>query len=528
MSKDRKILYVFFLLATSLLILRLPTLFELPGIDQAAYAYIGQRMREGQLLYRELWDQRLPGNFFFYHWISYLGSDRPWVIPLIDMLYTLPTLGALLLLARSFWGPKAATGAAFIFILFSLSPASQRPWFRNQPEVLMNLPLILCFYGGYRAHQQQKNWPWFFCGLAIGIAFIIKFTALLLALPLILLLWASPPNLTPTKNFRLKRLSYSILGWTIPVAATVMYLYIKGVLPEAYEALVVYNRVYAAYRVELKFVINLALNHWLPGQIVFISAVLLLASLVIWREKLYHSLLGQTLILWILVALFSAFIQGKYLGFHFLSLVPPLSLLAGFSWEWIGKKKNNKNPLASFLLIFLLSVMALGDVSRAYFQSYQRGFAFLFKKTSYEQALHSLPGNAYKLGLFELGKSIARNTEEKDYIYVWALAPEIYYYSSRQTPNRFILHHYLMDAQNPIAKKFPDIKERQQELLNDLKTKPVKFFMVGKGDMSIFEPKDSFSQLKDFPELNQWLQENYYLTTQSDRYLLFQRKEIGR
>lgn len=528
MSPNKKLFYAFLILGTILLVLRLPTLFELPATDQALSAYIGQKMQEGQLLYRDLWEHRPPGIYFLYSWISSLGLERDlyWIIPFFDTLYTLLTMGAILLLARSFWGLGPAWGAAFIFTLFSLSPVSQGAWSRIQPEMLMNLPLILCFYGGYQGFCQQKKWPWFFFGLALGAAFIIKFTALLLALPLIPLLWNSPSTANPIKNFRLKKIFYLILGLMIPIFITILYLYVKGILPEAYEALVVYNRVYSAFRMELKLASSLLLEKW-QGQIIFPLAVLFLALLGLRRERLYHSLLGRIMILWILIALFSVFIQGKYLASHFLSLIPPLSLLAGFSWEWLKKPRAGKySPVISLLILALLAGAA-GDAFKGYLRYYRTGFTFLLKKVGYEEALRSLPANAKKLGLWELGRAIAQNSQEKDYIYVWAVAPEIYYYSNRPAPNRFILEHYLLDAQNSLSRGLPGIKTRQQELLKNLKEKPVKFFLVGLKDLSIFEPKDSLSQLNDFPELYQWVQDNYFLLTQNDHYLLYQRKPPG-
>lgn len=513
-------------LGLALLFFRLPTLFELPAVDQALSSYIGQKMQEGQLLYRDLWEHRPPGIYFLYNWIPWGGNNRHWLIPLMDMLYVWLTLGALWLLAKSFWGSRSALGAAFIFTLFSLSPAFQGSWSRNQTEVLMNLPLLLGLYGATRAHQQQKNWPWFFTGIALGIAFIFKFTALFLALPLIPLLWASPPTIAAANSFRLKRFFFLILGWMIPLAATLLYFYVKGVLPEAYQAVVVFNAVYSGLREELKSAPSILL-YWYKGQLLLIAAVFILALLVWWREKFYLSLRGQILTLWILGGVISIFLQGKYFEPHFISLIPPFSLLAGYSWEWIKTKTPDRKSAALSLLVIALLAGATGDVFRDYFHAYKPNLPFLFKKVSYEQALRSLPANANKLEFLDLGKFIAQNSERKDYIYVWGWASEIYYYAGRPAPNRFIMHYYLLDAENPLAAKFPGIKARRQELLDNLKTKPVKFFLVGLQDTSMFEYKAPLTQLRAFPELNQWLGDNYFLVAENNHYLIFQKKPKG-
>lgn len=524
MSNDKKILYSFLLLVAAFLFLRLPTLFELPGLDQTVFAYIGQKMREGQFLYRDLWDHKPPGIFFFYSGLSYLGSGVPWVIPLTDLCYTLLTMGVCFLLAKTWWGPGPALGSALAFALFSLSPAYQGIWSRTQAEMLMNLPLLLCFYGGYLAFGQPKLWPWFLSGLALGVAFSIKFTALLLALPLVPLLWASPSCSPAPQNFRLKKLLLLISGLMTVVAAAVLYFYLQGNLGEAYQAMGVFNRIYSSLRVNLTQIPPFL---WvqLRGQGIFTLALLLLALLGLGREKIYRSPGGQMVILWVVAALLAVYLQGKYLWYHFLSLVPPLSLAAGSCWGWWQKKNTGKIPLLISILIMALLTTALWDGSRAYLRYYSSSFGLLFKKVNYNQAVRSLPANAHNLDLLEVGRFIAQNTEEKDYLYVWGIAPQIYYYAGRPAANRFIFHHYLMDAENPLALKFPGVTERQQELLKDLKVKPVKFFLVVVEDTNIFEPKDSLSQLRDFKQLDLYVKDNFSFIAQKDHLLLFQKKE---
>jgi hypothetical protein len=524
MSENKKIFYAFLILASSLLILRLPTLFELPGLDQTLFAYIGQNMQEGKLLYHDLWDHKPPGIFFLYSGLSYLSANPPWIIPLMDLLYTLLTMGALFLLAKKLWDSESALGAAFIFALFSLSPAFQGSWSRTQAETLMNLPLILCFYSGYQAHCQKKYGFWFLSGLALGMAFLIKFTALLLALPLLPLLWVYSPGFASSPKSRFLNLSLLILGLMSMTVAAGLYLYFKGVLAEAYEALWIFNRVYSSLRVNITTIPYFILKQ-LRGQVFFIFTLFFLAVLG-WRKgKFFRSLAGQILMFWILGVLLAIYLQGKYIWYHFLSFIPPFSLAAGFSLGWL-KKGTGKLFQITPIFVMVLLVLAIGDSFRGYFSNYGTGFAFLFKKANYEQALLSLPANANKLPLFYLGRYLAQNTQAKDSIYVWGIAPEIYYYAQRPAANRFIFHYYLMNAHNPLASKFPGTEKRQKEFLSNLREKPVKFFVVGVEDASVFEPHDSLNQLKDFTELDQWVQDHYFFVTRKDRYLIFQRKPL--
>ena len=46
----------------ALLIVRLPSLAQPMGSDQGLYAYVGERIRHGELAYRDAWDQKPPGD----------------------------------------------------------------------------------------------------------------------------------------------------------------------------------------------------------------------------------------------------------------------------------------------------------------------------------------------------------------------------------------------------------------------------------------------------------------------------------
>ena len=52
--------------AAALLIVRLPSLVQPMGPDEALYAYVGERILHGELAYRDAWDQKPPGIHYIY------------------------------------------------------------------------------------------------------------------------------------------------------------------------------------------------------------------------------------------------------------------------------------------------------------------------------------------------------------------------------------------------------------------------------------------------------------------------------
>ena len=89
-------------LVGALLLLRLPSLAQPMGPDQGLYAYVGERIRHGELAYRDAWDQKPPGIHYVYAALRTL-SARDLVVPAAD-------LAAAALVAALLWVDRLATG----------------------------------------------------------------------------------------------------------------------------------------------------------------------------------------------------------------------------------------------------------------------------------------------------------------------------------------------------------------------------------------------------------------------------------
>ena len=84
----------------ALLIVRLPSLVQPMGPDQGLYAYVGERIRHGELAYRDAWDQKPPGIHYVYAALRSVSS-RDIVVPAAD-------LAAAALVAALLWVDRVA------------------------------------------------------------------------------------------------------------------------------------------------------------------------------------------------------------------------------------------------------------------------------------------------------------------------------------------------------------------------------------------------------------------------------------
>src|SRR3954470_2755376 len=105
-------------LTAALLIVRLPSLVQPMGPDQGLYAYVGERIRHGELAYRDAWDQKPPGIHYVYAGLRSL-SPRDVVVPAADLAAAALVAALLWGLGARLGGPVAGGVSAVIFLLLS-------------------------------------------------------------------------------------------------------------------------------------------------------------------------------------------------------------------------------------------------------------------------------------------------------------------------------------------------------------------------------------------------------------------------
>ena len=104
--------------------LRVPSLAQPAGGDQSLYLYSGQRLVQGDVPYRDVWDQKPPGIMAVYA-VLWRAWPHQSVVPAADLAATILTAWLLVILGRRLCGPAAGFGGAAIFLLLG-DPSIQR------------------------------------------------------------------------------------------------------------------------------------------------------------------------------------------------------------------------------------------------------------------------------------------------------------------------------------------------------------------------------------------------------------------
>jgi 4-amino-4-deoxy-L-arabinose transferase-like glycosyltransferase len=90
--------------------------------DESAYAYIGRRLVRGDVLYRDLTENKPPGGYWLYALAVAIGGADELTIRLMPIPFVLATLGLVWWLGLRLGGPGAAVLAGLTFAIISTDP----------------------------------------------------------------------------------------------------------------------------------------------------------------------------------------------------------------------------------------------------------------------------------------------------------------------------------------------------------------------------------------------------------------------
>ncbi len=299
-------------------LLALPSLLYPFGLDQAMFAYVGDRWLHGGLPYRDAWDIKPAGIFAIYAAAQVVFGRGMAAARFADLAAALAACAGLYALARQWrWSPRAACLPAVMFGIVYYTGFDY--WNSAQVESFAAPLTILLLLALFRL-RESRRYGWAACaGLCLGLLLVLKTTFLLFA-PLVMIAVMRPgrANLRPLVAFT--------GAMILPLAVTVAYFAAKGCAGSLLELLVVqqaYARVPGNDVPWVAFLLwRFIRNHpamwllWLPA--------LLTIRLPIRRiAKEYGVVWG-----WWGLATLQVFVQQRFFYYHFLVTLPPLALLA--------------------------------------------------------------------------------------------------------------------------------------------------------------------------------------------------------
>ena len=432
---------LFLAAAAALLILRLPSLMQPMGADQGLYAYIGDRILEGGLPYRDAWDQKPPAIHY-----TYAALRAMWPGDGVIAAADLAAAGIVAWLLDRLGAALASTvtgGAAGLVFLLLSNPAFTRLGgvrLRAQCETFIAVAVAGAFLLLLSRHVTRSRARVIAAGSLLALAFAYKYNAGIYAAAAVL-------SLLLVNRLTLVNLGRLALGFSIPVLLLLLVFIAAGSLRDGYEATIAYNLRYSGetYQGPAHFVRYLVT---FPVERARVDALWTIGGVgsVILLVGAFQSPVRLFAPIWVAAACVSIAVNGsRGLPQYFVQANPALALAAGWgatvAWQWIRDRLPAASARAAAVAACALVAVGVWRVNQ---------FPKLLEQTWFdtERALGRIDPERYlgryaderkysALAMRRLADYLQAHSGPSDPVYVFGFSSGAYVTADRESSSRF-------------------------------------------------------------------------------------------
>lgn len=190
--------------------------------DAGIWAYIGRRMLDGAVLYRDLWESKPPGIYGVFAGVEWLFGDKATAaLVWLDGALSAAILGATYLACRRHAG-RAISALACLLCSVVLCHRVLADWGLNVEKFVALLETLAILVVLPAVESRTAGRRWFVMGALCGTAAMFKQTGLALAAAATLLVLRSRPPFAPPRRPATQLWAGALIVWT-PVLAGLWY-----------------------------------------------------------------------------------------------------------------------------------------------------------------------------------------------------------------------------------------------------------------------------------------------------------------
>jgi len=527
---------IFWTLFALCVALRLPSLQQPAGADQALYGYVGQRILHGELPYRDAWDQKPPGIHATYAVLWAIWPDER-VVPAADLAVAIGTALLLLALGRRI-GPAGTGETAALIFLFLGDPAWGRLGgvrARGQCEVFIGLVStagLLLLHRALDAGAKRVQALGFAAGALFGCAFVYKYNAgaVLIAAGLAALWWWRPAERS-SLGARIHGLLPAGMavasGFVTVVAAMLAIFAFAGAFDDLYHATISYNvfysgETYASRFAMIGYLLRFPIERarvdglWLVGGLG--CAVALITALVRRTRTGTPDILP---VLWVAAACLSIAVNGsRGLPQYFLQAAPALALAFGVAAAWVTPRLRMPWRLAAIAVV-VIGVQRVVNVDKVVDYLRWDASAWTGSRTREEYLARfggRDSGDKYSaLAVRELAHLITERVQPNETVLVLGFSPGALLQSERRSATRFFWSRPLIVG---FGEGWPGYGVAG--LLAELETRKPALVVLQRRD---WDPDtiDSYIWFSRQPTLVAWLGRDYQPAGELGNFVLWRR-----
>lgn len=427
--------------------LRLLYFGQIIDADVGRAGYVGWRMAEGEVLI----DLEGPGKppLYVMLYAVFIKLFGPSVLGLkvFGTVFVLMAVLSVYWVANQPYGKKVGLLAALFFGVFSSGPMIEGGTVNL--ETMLHFPYILVIGFFLKATMSgQLRW-YFLAGLFAIMATLVKQVGGVL---FFLFLcygigeWWRKKNPFSIKGW-LYRYTLLGVGALLPVMGLIIFYQFHGyTLAELYESMLASNLRYVQraheYTSVLKHFSSSMKDILSENGILWVGTMFAVAHLGwrIWRGKGQAS--DQILLWWAFWSFAVLWVTGTFWAHYFLQVIAPFSVLTAYgivaTWKWAKSLSSLPRFVAQGVWAIILVIMVIIFIKTDY--------KYFFSYTPIEQTLfqyHVPKGepplfSIYNIVQHEIAGYLRNHTDPNETIYVWGIAPQVYFLAQRKAATRYI------------------------------------------------------------------------------------------
>ncbi len=467
-------------------LLRLPLLFEpFTYADEGIYLTLGQAVRKGLTLYRDIHDNKPPllyliaaatGTFSLYRLIHFL-----WSFFTIFIFYKFSQLVF----------PKKQKAIIISTAVFAI--LTSLPTFEGNianAENFMLLPTIAAFYLIFKIFSRPlHSLRIFSAGFLLGLASLFKIPAAFDFMAAMVFIFFAL-NIS-RKNYKLLINKYLLLlsGFIAPILITVFYFASQNALPQYLTAAFSQNLPYLSSWGGNSSKISTT-SVLLLGRALLIGILTIL--LFIFRKKI--SLPTKFIMIWFSFSLFAALLSSRPYPHYLIQVLPAFSLSFGFlalSKKWL---KSIPVFLGGVLIFVFVSFRFWNYPNLPYLLNF---YQFVSGSKSHQEYLNYFGHHAQSL--YQTADFIRTHTLSEEKIFIWGNRPSIYALSQRLPVGRYTVAYHIIDF------------KAQTETIEALQSQTPRWLIVSQDEDRVF------------PQLEDFINNHYLLFQKYDQIKIFYR-----
>jgi hypothetical protein len=467
--------------------------------DEGAYSYYGKLLLEGKIPYKDFYEQKFPGMFYFFAMIVSLFGDTVQGMHKGFMYVNILTMIFIYFTSRNLFSAFAGVISAATFVFVSMTPNLSGYTVQGEHGVIFFSSLGFLFYSIARLNSDWKYY--LLMGLSLGAAFMVKTSGIFFVAAGGITVLTDFFFTKGKKDYKQLLKTAFIYGGGAAAVVTVMFLliYMKGSFNEM---------LFWTFEIPKKYVSKMPFSEG-KKYLDYTYQAITNDYQLFWR----HSFLAliaclfakavelKTKIFAVVLIIFSCatIVPGFYFyGHYWIQILPGLSILAGLTYfsvvSILKERFNLKSPNLRYAYLGLFGILVFFHSDKL------KNYYF---HPNYEQIVRAVYGNNPFPEAMEIGNYINRVAKPEDQIVVMGSEPQIYFYTRKHCPSRHAYFAALVD-------NVPEHKVWQREFVADVeKTKP-KYFIFFNHQISLFVQPNTDQYI--FQWANKYIQENYKLT----------------